>query len=248
MIAPHTPQPFEHLSALRLLVVKRDRLAAETLRCSALAASPTAETVVCHTAREARSALAVRHVHLVMAGLNLPDADGLDLIGTIIRQRLASRVLIVSSRRDERSQDFLRKVSVDAFFDSGSEAPAALPDVIRRVLAGARYFSPDCDGDDAEPRCLKVSKILSPAELQVFVVIGGGCDEQETASRLGLSRHTVHTHLQHVMRKMGVRTRLEVMREALRRGFVRFASGGTQYPGSEDALAARRAQHAAPSE
>jgi hypothetical protein len=49
------------------------------------------------------------------------------------------------------------------------------------------------------------------------------------------------------MRKLGVQSRGELMREALRRGVVRIVDGAVLRPGFERALAARRAAQGATS-
>ncbi|MGH7958775.1 MAG: response regulator transcription factor [Opitutaceae bacterium] len=114
-------------------------------------------------------------------------------------------------------------------------------EALRVAMQGRRYFSPvpSRDNAEADEDRLPLVERLSPTELQVFVIIGGGCDEQRAADWLGMSKHTVHTHLQRVMRELGVQTRVEVMREALRRGYVRLTPERTLYPGSEHLLAER---------
>jgi len=48
---------------------------------------------------------------------------------------------------------------------------------------------------------------LSPRELQIVQLVFDECAEGQMAERLDISVHTVHTHLDRVYRKLGVRTR-----------------------------------------
>jgi DNA-binding NarL/FixJ family response regulator len=84
---------------------------------------------------------------------------------------------------------------------------------------------------------------LTPAELQVFCVIGDGSDDREAAARLGLSKATVTTHRRNIMRKLGVSSSAKLVREAVRLGVVRIGpDGAIVRPGLEDTLAARAAR------
>ena len=44
-----------------------------------------------------------------------------------------------------------------------------------------------------------------------------GIDYKQVAERLFLSRHTVHTHVSHILAKLGLASRVELATEALRR-------------------------------
>ena len=87
---------------------------------------------------------------------------------------------------------------------------------------------------------------LTPAELQVFCVIGDGSTDHEAAARLGVSEATVQTHRRNLMRKLDVVTSAKLVREAVRLGVVRIeADGQIIRPGFERMLADRQAQKAA---
>jgi len=47
---------------------------------------------------------------------------------------------------------------------------------------------------------------LTRREFDVLRQIAGGCTYQETAGRLGISLHTVATHVKNAYRKLGVRS------------------------------------------
>lgn len=48
---------------------------------------------------------------------------------------------------------------------------------------------------------------LTPREEEVLACISEGVRDREVASRLGISFHTVRTHLHAIYRKLGVETR-----------------------------------------
>jgi DNA-binding NarL/FixJ family response regulator len=52
---------------------------------------------------------------------------------------------------------------------------------------------------------------LSPRQADVATRLLRGASEKEVAAETGLSVHTVHTHVQRVYRKVGARSRVELM-------------------------------------
>lgn len=66
----------------------------------------------------------------------------------------------------------------------------------------------------------KQERVLSERELQVVRLLLDGLGNQEIATRLGVSRRTVHAHLSNAMGKTGTQTRTQLVVYALRAGLV----------------------------
>ena len=229
----------------RIVVVKAERLRAETIARAAREACPDADVTVCHTAAAAAASLRAAPAALGLFGLALPDQDGLDLLAMADCERWCRRVMIVTGRRDERTLQVLRRARIDAWFDIAAEPSGELVAAIRKVVAGGFFFSAGVLVDEKNPVVSPptLGQLLTETELLIFAVIGDGSDDGQAAARLGLSETTVHNHRQNIMRKLGVRTRTELMREAIRRGVVRFTTTGIALtPGMERALADRVAR------
>ncbi len=58
---------------------------------------------------------------------------------------------------------------------------------------------------------------LSPRLREMFALLLTGASEKEIAHQLGISQHTVHDHVKTLYKKLGVRSRLQLMARALRR-------------------------------
>jgi DNA-binding CsgD family transcriptional regulator len=66
------------------------------------------------------------------------------------------------------------------------------------------------------------SASLTPTEREVVLLVAEGCTNQQVATRLFVSPHTVNTHLRNVFAKLGVRSRVELARlVAAEEGFSR---------------------------
>lgn len=58
---------------------------------------------------------------------------------------------------------------------------------------------------------------LTETELTVTALVAEGLSNPQIAERLFVSRHTVHTHVSHILAKLGLSSRVELATEALRR-------------------------------
>ena len=57
---------------------------------------------------------------------------------------------------------------------------------------------------------------MTTRERQILALIADGLSSRQMAGRLGISQRTVETHIGNLYQKMGVRTRMHVVREAAR--------------------------------
>lgn len=87
---------------------------------------------------------------------------------------------------------------------------------IRTVLRGQRYIPPGICPTAVERYLAHATRPsldrLSPREREVFELLTRGHSNDELAARLYLSPRTVETHRQHIMRKLGASTVLEMIR------------------------------------
>lgn len=59
------------------------------------------------------------------------------------------------------------------------------------------------------------SEQLTTREREILALVAEGLTSAQIAGRLGLSRSTVRTHMEHVRQRLGVKTRAEAVRRAL---------------------------------
>ena len=58
--------------------------------------------------------------------------------------------------------------------------------------------------------------MLTGRERDVLLLLAHGCSYAEVAARLGISAHTVGTHVKHCYRKLGARSAAHALARALR--------------------------------
>ena len=111
-------------------------------------------------------------------------------------------------------------------------ASTELVQAVRTVAAGGTYIDPSIAAAvvegylDAEAAAEQpVHDTLSDRERQVLVRIARGFSNKEIASELSLSVKTVETYKARVAEKLGLHTRVEIVRYAARHGWLGDASG-----------------------
>ena len=61
---------------------------------------------------------------------------------------------------------------------------------------------------------------LTPTEIKIAVMVARGDSTSEIARSMSLSRRTVQTYISHILAKLGVKGRVDIVREALRQGIA----------------------------
>jgi DNA-binding NarL/FixJ family response regulator len=98
---------------------------------------------------------------------------------------------------------------------------AELIESLRHVGSGRVLFEADqLVSLLSTPRNTRAGSTLAPRELQVLQVLATGKTTEEAAAELGISVHTLRTHLKKCMTKMDVRSKLEAIILALRAGLI----------------------------
>ena len=87
-----------------------------------------------------------------------------------------------------------------------------------------------------EQRAVSGWAALTPTEVKIAALIAQGASTSEIALAMFLSRRTVQTYISRILAKLGVKSRVEIVREALRHG----VSPLTAVPGAAPPAIARR--------
>jgi two-component system response regulator NreC len=186
------------------------------------------------TGEEALQKSQVLQPDVVVLELALPGMNGLELIRQLHRQRPAIEILVLTmyARAEYLIQALLAGA---AGYVVKLAASQELVTAIQAVHRGQLYLSPEvapylaqCQQHDVHqnaPRPAHGSasaplEILTDREREVLRFIAEGYTTQEIARHLCLSPRTVETYRAHLMRKLGLRRRAELVHYALRWGVL----------------------------
>ena len=97
-------------------------------------------------------------------------------------------------------------------------------DAVRAVAAGQRYLHPTLGARllaaESEERRRAADDPLSDREREVLRLLALGHTNQEIATMLYVSVRTAETHRAHIMQKLGLTSRAELVRYALGEGML----------------------------
>jgi two-component system response regulator NreC len=160
---------------------------------------------------------------VVLLDVVMPGRSGIEAAAEVIQASGGAKVLVLSMQDDPR---YVREA-----FASGASGyllkEAADVDVvqaIREVAAGNRYVHPALGARlaqaevDAERK--SADDPLSDREREVLRLLALGHTNQEIAKELFISVRTAETHRAHIMRKLGIATRAELVHYALANGYL----------------------------
>jgi len=160
---------------------------------------------------------------VVLMDLVMPEAGGLESMPSLLQSVPDTRVLVLSMQDDPR---YVREA-----FAAGASgyllkeaADVELVAAIRAVAAGERYVHPTLGARmvaaDATARQRAETDPLSEREREVLHLLALGHTNQEIADMLFISVRTAETHRAHIMRKLGLSTRAELVRYAIAEGLL----------------------------
>jgi two-component system, NarL family, nitrate/nitrite response regulator NarL len=145
--------------------------------------------------------------------------DGIDAIAEMIAVSPHTKVLVLSA--DPDTEGILQALNVGAAgYLHKTRGVSALTGAIERVLRGEvvvdvpkgtrKRQAPQ--HDDAH----RLAALLTPRELECLALLVEGLDTSGIATKLGVSPATVRTHVQSLLTKLGVHSRLEAASFAVR--------------------------------
>ena len=160
---------------------------------------------------------------VVLVDVVMPGKSGIEAIPDLLAESAETRVLVLSMQDDPR---YVREA-----FEAGAAGyvlkEAADTDVVaavREVAGGGRYLHPELgarmvDADAAERKRAEADP-LSDREREVLRLLALGHTNQEIAKMLFISVRTAETHRAHIMQKLRLASRAELVRYALAHGML----------------------------
>jgi two-component system nitrate/nitrite response regulator NarL len=161
---------------------------------------------------------------VVLLDLNMPGISGLDALSAILKDAPGTQVVMLTVSEDAEdlvtalrngAQGYLLK-NIDGEF---------LVRSIRRAAQGESVISPEMAGKlmrqvrtgapSAQP-----ADVLSPREREILQRLAKGGSNKEIARDLDLAESTVKIHVQHILRKLGLNSRVQAAVWAIENGIT----------------------------
>jgi two-component system, NarL family, response regulator NreC len=185
-----------------------------------------ADIEVVAEAADARNAVfeaRAHHPDVILLDVVMPGRSGIEAIPDLLEESPESKILVLSMQDDPA---YVREA-----FGAGASgyvlkeaADAEVVAAVREVAGGQRYVHPKLGARlvaaEAEERVRAEEDPLSEREHEILRLLALGHTNQEIAGQLYLSVRTVETHRAHIMQKLRISTRAELVRHALQQGML----------------------------
>ncbi|SIT05862.1 MULTISPECIES: response regulator transcription factor [Alicyclobacillus] len=179
----------------------------------------------CASGEEALKMAVRENPDVMLMDVHMPQGlDGITAARHLRQVAPQIRVIMLTMFDDRAHVEKMLDANVSGIVfkhDDSSEIVAA----IQQGQPGRPYISrrwgERAPGADGSPR---PTQPLSPREMEVLVLLAQGYTNREVADALHISVKTVETHRQHIMRRLGLKSRAELVRYAYQSGLVELAN------------------------
>jgi two-component system response regulator NreC len=160
---------------------------------------------------------------VILLDVVMPGESGIDVLPRLLEESPETKVLVLSMQDDPR---YVREA-----FAAGAQgyvlkeaADEEVVSAVREVAKGGSYVHPTLGARmvaaDAEERAAADADPLSKRERDVLRLLALGHTNQEIAEKLYISVRTAESHRAHIMQKLRLATRAELVRYALSHGLL----------------------------
>lgn len=173
---------------------------------------------------EALAAVASLRPDVVVLDVSMPRLGGLETLQRLRQRHPEVHAILLSVRGDPPLLESAIALGARGYVLKNAPSEEVVA-AIREVASGGRHWSaPLCSRAEAAaseaPPATLPSAALSVRERQILCLIAEGHSAKEIAGKLGISAKTVEAHRTSLMRKLGARKATDLVRYAVRHGFV----------------------------
>jgi len=207
---------------IRVVLVEDHGLVRSGLRHLLEARGPIQVVGEVGTGQEVLALLEAVEADVAILDVSLPDCTGIELCRTLRERFPKLRLLALSMHEDlEYVRGFLQAGGQG--YVSKAAVDQELLDAVLALARGERYLNPALamrlameivrEEGEEEP--------LSPREEEVLRLLAKGLSHKEVAEHLSISEKTVATYRERGMEKLGLKSRSDLLRYAVKRGWLR---------------------------
>lgn len=163
---------------------------------------------------------------ILVTDISMPGLNGLKATRKIKRLHPQIKILALTRHTDDGYLQQLIKAGANGYVLKQS-APTDLINAIRTVGAGKSYLDPALTEKvmggyvRQETALAGAAKVeISARECEVIRLIAWGHSNKEIAARLDISVKTVEAHKANAMQKLGIASRVDIVRYAILQGWL----------------------------
>ena len=164
---------------------------------------------------------------VVLMDITMPDLNGIEATRQVKRLLPEVRVLVLTMHENEEYLFQMLRAGASGYMLKEA-ADTELISAIRLVNSGSFYLSPSAQSMMVGDYLLRVRtgeerdsySELTEREREILKLVADGLTNNQIAERLIISPKTVDTHRTHIMDKLNLHNRAELVKYAMRRGLL----------------------------
>lgn len=205
-----------------VLIVDDHRLFADVI-ASALEQAGARVVGPVGTAADAIASAALDRPDVVLLDIGLPDLDGFDAARAILAVEPDVAIVALTASTDPKASSDAVKAGFRGYVAKDARL-ATVVEAIRSAVEGRSVVVAPSRPTAASARASSPAELLTRAlterERDVLQLIVSGAGSGAIAEGLGISANTVRTHVQSILTKLQVHSRLEAAAFAVKHGLV----------------------------
>jgi two-component system nitrate/nitrite response regulator NarL len=159
---------------------------------------------------------------VVLLDLNMPGISGIEALQAILRAAPGLPVVMLTVSEDALDLMAALKAGAQGYLLKNIDSDF-LVDSVRRAAAGESVMSPEMQAKllrELRGGGAPAMPALSPREREILAFIAGGASNKEIARTLAVAESTVKIHVQHILRKLELTSRVQAAVWAIEHGIA----------------------------
>jgi DNA-binding NarL/FixJ family response regulator len=209
---------------MRVLIVDDHPVTRDGLRTAFNMADEIEVVGEAASGEEALDAVAQNNPDIVFMDVRMPGMNGIQATRLIRERHPETKVILFTIDESRASVAEAIQAGVSGYLLKDASV-GELINAARQAMAGKAVIHPSLTQAFIEEvqlvdRPSSPEAPLSPREVEILQKIAYGATTKEVADQLGISFHTVKTHLERIFEKLGANDRAQAVAIAIRRGLV----------------------------
>lgn len=175
-------------------------------------------------ANEVYKKIVASNADVLLLDINMPGADGIELLKEFGRKGVPCKVIILSSHNEIKIIKEVLRLGINGYL-SKNFAAENIAGAVRKVYYGQQYFSETIKeqmlisfttngaGEDT-------IKSITARELEILQLVVKEYTTREIGEKLFISNNTVDTHRKNIMRKLEVKNTVGLVKYAIKHELV----------------------------